>query len=347
MRSPISLLIIVLAALAGLAQAQDIADIYSNLESCDVTVSGDVADSTLNLQLSFEGKVIQTRSIALDGPGTWVATWSKFEAQEGSYQVCAALARDGEQVAQSCYAFSYGGRVPVRFDVRDFQADSRGIHMTIAARDPTIVDMDYMLISGNKVLYLGREEAYAITGGSYSPVLMIWEWKQLLDNGRRYAGRVKITELSHGQTRAFMTDFVAKDDARITETYEDEMGASATVLGSSRVPFEGKLRFVLFHNGTELDSIEKKTPVLLVDDDETVEISWNETLDPGIYRLQVLLMGNNDDLLDMRETVIEAEEMARPAPAAEPEEESPMPVGAAALALLVLALARGRRRSQA
>jgi len=345
MRSPISLLIIALAALVGLAQAQDITDIYSNIESCDVTVSGDVAGSTLNLQLSFEGKVLQTRSLTLDGPGIWVATWSKFEAQEGAYEVCASLEKGEEMLADSCYAFSYGGRVPVRFDVRDFQADSRGIHMTVAARDPTIVDIDYMLISGNKVLYLGREEGYAITGGAYSPVLMSWEWKQLLDNDGRYVGRAKITERSHGQTRAFMGDFVAKDDARITETYEDEMGASATVLGESRVPFEGKLRFILSQDGTELASVEKKTPVLLVDDDETVEISWNETLDPGIYHLKVLLIGNNDDLLDMRETVIEAEEIVRPEPVEEPQNSSPMPAGAAVLALLLVVIFKSRRRS--
>jgi hypothetical protein len=82
-----------------------------------------------------------------------------------------------------------------------------------------------------------------------------------------------------------MMTFVAKDDTTITETYEDETGASATVLGNLRVPFTGRLRFTLSQNGIVLETIEKKTPVLLAGKDETVEISWNKTLNPGIYQL--------------------------------------------------------------
>ena len=36
-----------------------------------------------------------------------------------------------------------------------------------------------------------------------------------------------------------MNSFRAVDDAMITETYQDETGASATVIGNSRVPFKG------------------------------------------------------------------------------------------------------------
>lgn len=132
-----------------------------------------------------------------------------------------------------------------------------------------------------------------------------------------------------------METFVAEEDAKITETYEDETGASATVLGNSRVPFEGKLVFVLYQNGTEITTIEKATPVLLVGDDETVEISWNQTLDPGIYRLKVLLMDRKGEVVDLWESVIEAEAPARPAPVEVPQEESPsVPACLAVLALL-------------
>jgi hypothetical protein len=141
---------------------------------------------------------------------------------------------------------------------------------------------------------------------------MSLEWKQLLDNGQEYKGRVKMVEKKNGQTRTFMNSFVARDDAEITDTYEDETGASATVMGRSRVPFEGTLKFDLYQNGTLLASVQEKTPILLAGDDETVEISWNGTLDPGVYQLTILLLGNDGDVLDLEESIIEAEIPPRP-----------------------------------
>src|SRR5512136_1159824 len=119
-----------------------------------------------------------------------------------------------------------------------------------------------MLIDGNKALYVTREQAIPISGSFSMPIAKDYAWKQILENGHEYAGRVKIVELNHNQTRTFMNSFRAVDDAKITETYQDETGASATVMGNSRVPFEGSLRFVLSQNGTVLNTTEKKTPVL-------------------------------------------------------------------------------------
>ena len=48
-------------------------------------------------------------------------------------------------VSKKCSSFFYGGVQPIRFDVRDFYADSRGMHLSISASDPTIVDIYYML----------------------------------------------------------------------------------------------------------------------------------------------------------------------------------------------------------
>jgi hypothetical protein len=58
-----------------------------------------------------------------------------------------------------------------------------------------------------------------------------------------------------------------------------ETGASAKVLGNSRVPFQGTLVFTLSQNGLyHKDPLEKRTPAHLTGDDETMEVSWNETL---------------------------------------------------------------------
>lgn len=168
----------------------------------------------------------------------------------------------------------------------------------------------------------------------------------VLENGKEYTGRVKIVELNHGQTRAFMNAFIAKDDASITETYQDETGASATVLGNSRVPFQGSLKFLLSQNGTALASVETKTPVLLTGDDETVEISWNKTLNPGLYHLSILLLGKEGEVKDLEESIIEAKPLPKSANVtlAEGQKRSPG-AGAACVICLVLASLLKRRRA--
>lgn len=337
-------LLVAFAALAGIAQSHEIADLYSSIDSADVTINGDVAGYALKTDLISDGRVLQTENITLDGPGTWIVQWSQFDAEKANYNACASLLKNGSAVSKKCYSFFYGGIGPIRFDVRDFRADSRGMHLSISASDPTIVDIYYMLISGNKAIYITREEAVPITGSFSTAVQKDYAWKQLLENGREYAGRVKIVELNHNQTRAFVNSFRASDDADITETYQDETGASATVLGNSRVPFEGKLRFILSQDGIVLNTTEKKTPVLLTGDDETVEISWNETLAPGIYQLRTVLLGQEGDVKDLEENIIQAEPIIRAINSTETKKAPSLPAGIAAAALVSIALLARRRR---
>lgn len=344
------LLLVALAAFTGMAYSQEIVDLYSSIGSADVTVEGDVAGNVLRLDLIDGGKVLQTRNLALDGPGTWIARWAAFNAEEGSYDVCASLWKNDTESSRRCYNFLYGGPAPIRFDVRDFYADSRGMHLSISGRDPTIVDIYYMLISGNKAIYVSRDRAVPITGGLAAPTQIDYAWKQILIDNQEYTGRVKIVELNHNQTRAFMNSFTATDDAQITETYEDEIGASATVLGNSRVPFAGTLRFELSQNGAPIAQIDKKTPVLLAGDDETVEISWNRTLEPGIYQLSIVLLGNDGDVRDVEESIIEAKPVSRPVndttntTSGAEAQKSPLPASAGLIALMAAALIWRRRR---
>jgi hypothetical protein len=329
-------------AMAGTAQSQKIADLYSSIDSADVTLEGDVAGMTLQLDLIDEGRLIMTRNLTADGPGTRIIRWPAFNAGKGSYDVCAFLRKNGTAVSSKCNSFFYGGVEPIRFDVRDFRADSRGMHLAISASDPTVVDIYYMLIDGNQAVYVTREQVIPITGSSAMPITKDYAWKQILENGREYAGRVKIVELNHNQTRVFMNYFRAVDDAVITETYQDETGASATVMGNSRVPFEGSLRFILSQDGHVLNTTEKRTPVLLTGDDETVEITWNKTLDPGIYLLRTVLLGQGGAVMDLEENVIEAKPLIR-SNVTDTAKKACFPAGCAALAMLMIVLLRRRR----
>ncbi|MDQ1261024.1 MAG: hypothetical protein QG575_205 [Euryarchaeota archaeon] len=332
----------VLLAMAGSAHSSEIADLYSSIESADVTLEGDVAGMALRLDLIDEGRLLTSHNLDLDGAGTWVVRWPSFYAEKGSYDVCALLMKNGTIVSRKCNSFFYGGVEPIRFDVRDFRADSRGMHLAISASDPTVVDIYYMLIDGNKVAYVTREQVIPISGSNAMPIGKDYAWKQILKNGHEYAGRVKIVELNHNQTRVFMNSFLAADDAMITETYQDETGASATVMGNSRVPFEGSLRFILSQNGEVINTTEKRTPVLLTGDDETVEITWNKTLEPGIYLLRTVLLGQGGAVMDLEENVIEAKPLVR-SNATDTAKNADFPAGSGALALLTIVFLRRRR----
>lgn len=334
------MLAIMLVVITASAQAQEVVDIYSDLQSCDVTVKGDAAGCRLQVDLSSaKDGAIQTRTLSLDGPGTWIVAWDVSGAEEGSYGACAKLVKEDEVVSEKCTNFYYGGRVDIRFDVRDAHADYRGMTLLVYSEDLAVVDIYYTLVRGDKAVYVSKRESVPIAGSFRSPSDLSLEWKQLLENGEEYGGRVKIVEKKNGQTRAFMNYFTARDDAEITDTYEDETGASATVMGRSRVPFEGALRFDLYQNGTLLTSVEEKTPILLAGDDETVEISWNETLDPGIYQLTIQLLGNNGDVLDLEESIIEAEIPPRPQAVETLAEESGSGISPAVMAAAVLLIA--------
>lgn len=335
-------LMVVLAAQAAPAAAisLEISDLFSSMESADITVKGEGAGA-LQLDLIHDKEKIASRNIALDGPGTWVVRWPSIGAEEGSYDCCASLVQN-QTTSKRCYNFYYGGVEPIRFDVRDFRADSRGMHLAISASDSAVVDIYYMLLEGGKAVYITREQSVPIAGSYSTPIAKDYAWKQILEKGHSYEGRVKIVELNHNQIRAFMNSFQAVDDASISETYQDETGASATVLGNSRVPFVGYLRFILYKNGSLLNITEKKTPVLLAGDDDTVEITWNGTLEPGIYQLRTILMSQDGSVMDLEENVIEAEPLQK-INATETAEKSGLPSGLAALAIFIAAIMRKRR----
>jgi hypothetical protein len=101
----------------------------------------------------------------------------------------------------------------------------------------------------------------------------------------------------------------------------------------------------LSHNGTVLETIEKKTPVLLTGKDETVEISWNKTLDPGVYQLNVVLLGNNRDVRDIKESVVEAKPLPKQANNTTTQKKSPLSPELGIAAMIFAVMLRHSRRT--
>ena len=74
-----------------------------------------------------------------------------------------------------------------------------------------------------------------------------------------------------------------------------------------------------------------------------MEITWNETLEPGIYQLRTVLLGQSGAVKDLEENVIEAKPLVR-INATDTAEKADFPAGSAALAMLMVVLLWRRRR---
>ncbi len=51
-----------LMAMAGIAHSSEIADLYSSIDSADVTLEGDVAGMALQVDLMDEGRLLTTKT---------------------------------------------------------------------------------------------------------------------------------------------------------------------------------------------------------------------------------------------------------------------------------------------
>ncbi|MHC1754009.1 MAG: hypothetical protein AB9861_00990 [Methanosarcina sp.] len=300
-----------------------IAELYSDIESFDVTLYSIQPEENLTLEVSLvrpngNEKVIAvqeflTGSLPADTRVTKVGFWDVRNPERGAYTLRARLMEQGQVLSESKYDFVYGSYSASRLHVDDLVPNSEGIAIVLSPDQASLFDIEYMLVNGHDVIYETKTEKASLTS---VPETFSASWGSLLENNKEYTGRVKFHVYSPGQGFIALTErFTARDDAEITDIYEDETGASATVLGRSQVPFEGNLVFSVYKvqdtsgKGSSMfvESVRERVPVLLTDDDETVEVAWKERLTEGVYRLEIELIGNDGDVIERKETIIESD----------------------------------------
>lgn len=301
-----------------------IAELYSDLESYDVTLYSNQPEEDLTLEVFLvrpdrgdeEVIAMQTFSTGSFPANTRVMKvgfWDVRNAERGAYTLRAKLLDQGKVLSESEYDFVYGSNSASRLQVDDLVPNSEGITVALSPNQASLFDLEFMLVDGHDVLYSTKTEKASLTS---VPEAFSASWGTLLENNKEYTGRVKVQVYS--PSRGFIAsseNFTAIDDAEITDIYEDETGASSTVLGRSQVPFEGKLVFSVYElqensgsgSSVLVESVRERVPVLLTDDDETVEVAWKERLTAGVYRLEIELLGNNGDVIERRETIIESD----------------------------------------
>jgi hypothetical protein len=314
------LIIISTIILIQSACAQDIhiIDVYSDIDSADVTIYSDYqySDITIDAKLILDGEVLRSKQfliedIAPNSDITKILFWDLNIPPRGSYRTMVNLSVDGSLLETKYSNFSYGSPTIPRIFVKDIVPDSSGIsailapYITQSGSEPILTDVEYMLLDGDTVIYRTSERRIVISQATP----LSEDWNVRLENNRLYSARIKAKISSPREAIiALSEDFTSMDDARITDLFRDETGASVTVLGMSQVPYTGTIVFTVLKDGDIIEELKEQSPVLMAEDDETIEVSWNGRLPPDIYELSVKVIGNDGDILDKWDTLIEAEE---------------------------------------
>ena len=293
-----------------------ITNVYSDLETCDITLqsSGTVRGLELDMVLEHSGDVLDSRSFTIasitsNSDVTKAFRWDTDDKSDGKYTVTSTLKKDDCTIYEDTYSFVNGRQTIARITVDDLVPNSQGFSVMITPLEAVLIDIEYMLMDGSDVIYSGSEKKVS---ASTVPLEVTEDWNVLLENNKDYSARVKVKLYSPSVTYIALTeDFTAKDDVFISDTYEDDIGASATIDGISQVPFKGSVRFTVSQTDVtadnELISVVEKSPVILNSDDETVETIWDERLTTGEYELLIEVIGNDGDILDVEEKIIESD----------------------------------------
>nr|QNO50383.1 hypothetical protein CKJHOKLD_00004 [Methanosarcinales archaeon ANME-2c ERB4] len=300
----IALPVILILIAAQVASAEDIGiiDLYSNIDSADFTLHSGAhhTNITVDAELMLEEELLRREQFKIDEtlPDTditKVVSWNLKSPEDGFYITRVTFSMDGSVLETRYRNFSYGTPALPRVYIEDIIPDSRGVsviispYRTMYGTQAVLTDVEYMLVDGDTVIYRTTDQRVDVVQAT--PLSKDWTVRLL--NNHQYSTRVKIripSVKSRDTVIARSVDFTAEDDARITELYRDETGASVTVLGLSQVPFTGEIVFTVSKDG------------------ETIEVIWKSRLPAGTYELSVKVVGNDGDLVDRWDTVIEAEE---------------------------------------
>jgi len=326
------------------AENINIVDVFSDIDSTDITIhSGEhYTDITLKAELIFKGNVLESKQFHIDKVSsdtdiTKIGFWEIPNPKEGFYRTIMTMSMD----------FTYGWQAMPGVSIKDIVPDSSGISIILApyttstGSKPVLANVEYMLVDGDTVIY--RTTDTRVTVEQATPLSK--DWNVLLENSHDYSTRVKARISSpRDAVIAQSEDFTSKDDVRITELYRDETGASATLEGYSQVPFDGYVVFTVTKDDTIIEEIREKSPILTTSDDETIEIIWSRKLAAGIYGLSVEVIGNDGDILDRWDTVIESDydSSADATPEPTPTETPGFGIIPAAFVLVLLYLFSGR-----
>ncbi len=206
-----------------------ITDLYSDLESFDVTLTSDQPENNLSLEVllvkpvgtteeTLGRQIFSVDSVPTNKQVIKVGLWNVGNPERGSYKLKARLFEGQQTLSESEYNFAYGTNSASRLQVNDLVANSQGISVALSPKEASIFDIEYMLVNGSDVVYTTKAEKLSLTS---SPEILSALWGTLLENNKEYVGRVKIQVYSPEKEIISSTErFTASDNAEITDTYK-------------------------------------------------------------------------------------------------------------------------------
>ncbi|AEH60840.1 conserved hypothetical protein [Methanosalsum zhilinae DSM 4017] len=324
-----------------------ITDLYSDIDSGDITVfsQNDYQELRVEIKISKDDRILQTKSIDIEqiraGYDIMKAfSWDVESTEDGLYTVTASIYDNDRKLTSTTYNFVHGRPAISSIKIDSVFSDSTGMSIMITPHPgvPAIIDLTFMLVDGNDVIYTKSNENIPV----HTATTTVTEgWDRILEANKDYEARVKIIIHSPVQrTVSYVKPFQATEKVAITDVFKDRRGSSITLEGESQVPFEGYVRFTVLEPWYDpertVQAIDQKSPLLLSGDDETIEAIWDEPLEPGKYRLIIEAVGNAEKVIDTKETIIEVEERrVQPTPE-EDENDRSIPGFAGIYALIAL-----------
>lgn len=228
-------------------------------------------------------------------------------------------------------------------------ADSSGFKLLLRASErhaeahfqPYVVDVNFNLLDRDKVIYSDTKRQIPVGENVGGSAEISHPWQVALEEGKNYTARADIYLYDMGKEEYLTSataDFTAIMDAAIMDIYGDSIGASATVKGESMVPLDAKIIFTLKQDGRVLEVRETKAPFVMSNDKEkTVDVLWNNSLQPDTYIISSELRGK--EVIARYDKAITVEKSRTTAPAATPTPAaSGFPIYAALAALLAVFL---------
>ncbi len=162
---------------------------------------------------------------------------------------------------------------------------------------PFLADIEYILMTQGQVVYSKRVEQIPLSIGSEGNIILDHQGNVALEESKNYTGLAKVYLYRDGSPEYYLTtssNFIARNDAEITEVYGDGIGASATIKSISMVPLDAKIVFILKQGGRIVETREIAAPPIMSNDKEkTVNILWTGNLGEGTYIASVSLHGKD------------------------------------------------------
>ncbi len=321
--------------------ALEIVDFFSDFTTSEVTIkSSQIHQGKAVFELMNGEKVVESQEVPFETKAgeqvSKVILWQN-KPQHDYYTAQVSLYNDTAIHDKKSYQVSYGTVAMPSFHVVDFSPSNKGVQLLLRPFNPGAVDIKIELLDKNDIVYTKTEKDVYLTANKELKIT----WPFLLADNGEYTVRAKI--LMHRLyasplINTYIAVFTASDEVEILhdDVEVDEYGASITLRGKSRVPFDGFIEVTARNRATnETKTYRQQIEEILVSGKEdTAGVVW-KGLAPGTYDVEIKAVNQQNTALDTYETVLRIHEEDK-APETPPVKSTP---GFTALVLLIAVLA--------